>query len=390
MIEPVTADRALPLRLCQLVEEFGHLVVNGNIHLPLTQAELAARWSISRGSVQDFLRRHQETGAVVSRSPIVIRAQNGAPTLRLVSTTEMSQPDIIPSATANTTSSVNGSPSLAERCIDLLIDAAHQGDLELAHALKQAVLQSVAPPSQNLPAQIRANPRETAQNRAVEVKELEKKGFFSSSLHECAVAGTAHLSAQTRALVSKRLKGRSPSPDAKFTPSWDREAWPISAWSDNDKDAIRRYWDEHDLPKLSNDALTALQLWTPDRAATAIKILSRRSDTRNYSARIMDASIWGYHAFFDLNPGDTNSASTRTELSRLQTLASHLQAFSPELLIGHLESIVESPEDLEDRVGLAVYLGLIDASQVAALPFITWTSVEIDSLAHAVGQLLHP
>jgi len=390
-------------RLADLIAEFK---VDGqdDVLVPITQSALAERWGISAGSVQDFLRRNEQSGTIVSRSPLIIRTR---PPLRLVSdnTSVPAAADIIIDVRTAETAEPAGTGDvkdvdLVERCLDLMIDAAAAGDLDLARALKAAALTGIPSADGPIktrvyagdrPAQTRANPRESAQTRVLE-EEIEKKTFSSGSLAadfaDAVPAKSAGLPKTTISVVTRRLAGKDLTNAAECTPAWKRSNWSSTPrWDEADEASIGRYWHQKLEPaELTADALAALQLWPPADAAAAIDILAARTNTRNHSARMMDAAVWGYHSFFP--PTITTHHSPTNDRNRLERLSNHLQTLDVDTLMLHLESCAEDPDDLKTRTGLALHLGLITTERINDTQFMAWMIPDIEHHARHLTSIL--
>jgi len=389
----------LPPRLANLVEEFSDGA--DLIQVPLNQADLAIRWGISRGSVQDFLRRHERTGTVVSRSPLVIDIGPSRPNLRLVDTASISP--TAPTGHGHDSQvdddQSTQSSDLLDRCLDLMLEAAAVGDIALALALKQAVLTTATNQPAPDPRQTRADPRKPApdprkpaQTRALSSLEPEKKYFFSTSEdHPPAQTRArptppAFLPAQTKAVMEKRLNGKPTNILAECTFAWDRPGWSLTKWTSQDHVEINRFWKQQGFScDLTSDALAALLAWSPTQASTAIKVLAGRTDTRNPAARLLAAAVWGYHSFF---PTTTPPVSSQTVCSeRLRSLSQVLQQMDRSTLFEHLDSFAENEAELLDRVALAIHLGILDLDDCAELITVTDLTT-VSSHASHLGNML--
>jgi hypothetical protein len=230
--------------------------------------------------------------------------------------------------------------------------------------------------------------------RSVLEKEGEEKLFSPSSFDPEGARNEdradprriEQLDAKLKTVVMKRLHGRVLNNPSDATPAWDRPKWdPSRQWSGNDREQLVAVWQHHQLGQLTTDTATALELWSPPTATTAVELLAQRSDTRNPSGRLLDAAIWGYHAFF---PPSQPAAPTTPSW---KNIAQALAQFSDREPIDHLQSYVRDPERLEQKAAVAIATGRIRLDDLAPLRLepaeLTKIAQAADDLANDTGTL---
>lgn len=348
--------------MSELAHEYGRAGAV-TVTVPVSQVDLARRWSISPSSVQNLLRRSEDAGLIVSRSPLVIDVTTldaGVQSETCSSATQSGTPSEVrpldpPPEALRTDTSTN----LTAELIDLLIRASAEGNGRLVSALRSAVLdltashsrveQTVQRGAENADPRTaksakNADPRipNRGNNQNLE-RELPSRSP-SSSTKESAFSAEIRDQVDDDSVirvVDKITRGKRAALGRRSTPAWRRPTWSGELLEACDQQAIRMTWRDAGFDEsLDDDVITALRMWPAAAACEAIRTLSaHRCDTERPQGRLLAAAVWGYHLFFPLNPSQAISrVDTETHwVTSLETFAGDLEALRG-LLVGQLST----------------------------------------------------
>lgn len=416
-------------RLVLLCREYG--ADSQTVLVPLTRAELADRWGVSRGTVQRFLTRRMASGEVIATAPLTLNAAAIIGTERpqlqlLVNRTTSEPPDDSPGGAGAVRSNSPGVDPWLKSIREALIAAAEAGCTETALALEARLYERLArqdPPGAGQPKGPRdrgarvegllRDQRATSSTILVarSSSEEELEGIIPSNSNDADAARpvaqisradiahdaqealrSAEAPEDVVAVVVRRLTNAELR-STGATPAWMRSpAWQAPVWSQEDVADLQGCWIEaFDCP-LAGDPLLALQLWPPAQAKEAVAILAGDSNVRSPLGRILEAAVWGYHKHFP--PRFATHDNWMVGANRLWELneAEAWFAGNPDLVIEHLRTLAEHPnrneEELLDILGIHLLKGSLTVAELEALDCHCWTSAEIAAAADRVERAL--